>query len=104
MRISITVRPVSNWFVYIVRCADDSLYTGITTDIPRRIEEHNTSSRKAAASTWARRPVSLVYQENIQTRSLATKREYQIKQLSRKQKLELVGKSSAQLADLNRDR
>ena len=99
-RLSITVRSVNNWFVYIVRCSDGSLYTGITTDIDRRIHEHNTS-RKGSACTRARRPVSLVYRENVQTRSLATKREYQIKQLSRKEKLELANNDDALEAEIN---
>ena len=76
-------------FVYIVRCCDDSLYTGITTDIARRVEEHNTSPR-AARYTRARRPVQLVYAEKAVSLSSALKREATIKQLSRKGKLLLV--------------
>jgi putative endonuclease len=81
---------MNSWFVYIARCADDSLYTGITNNIIRRIDEHNNDNRTAAAYTRARRPVVLVYQESYQTRSQATKREYQIKQLSRKEKEALL--------------
>ena len=77
---------MNNWFVYIVRCADNSLYTGITKNIVRRIDEHNNSNRRASAYTRARRPVVLVHQESFQTRSQATKREYQIRLLSRKEK------------------
>ena len=90
LRISITVCLVNNWYVYIVRCADESLYTGITTDPERRVLEHNSDAHKGAACTRARRPVSLVYTENADSRSLAARREYQIKQLSRKEKLALV--------------
>ena len=78
------------WYVYILRCADDSLYTGITRDIRRRVEEHNSGEKTAAAYTRSRRPVDLVYQETCDTRSAATKREYTIKQLSRQQKEALI--------------
>jgi len=78
------------WFVYMVRCKDGSLYTGITTDIERRIIEHNTSNRLAAAYTRSRRPVVLVYKESYFDRSSALKREYAIKQLSSNDKLFLL--------------
>ena len=77
------------YFVYIVKCSDDTLYTGIATDIKRRVEEHN-SSDKGAKYTKVRRPVKLVYSEESQNRSSATKREMAIKKLSREKKLELV--------------
>jgi len=77
------------YHVYIVRCSDDTLYTGITTELTRRIDEHN-SSDKGAKYTKARRPVALVYQEEYSDRSLASKREYQIKKMSKKAKLELI--------------
>lgn len=79
------------YFVYIVRCADDTLYTGIATELERRIEEHN-SSGKGAKYTRTRRPVVLVYHESYETRSEASRREYQIKKrMSRKEKLLLIG-------------
>lgn len=81
---------MNNWFVYIVRCADDSLYTGITKDVDRRIQEHNEGDKLAAKYTRARRPVILVYQETCESRSVATKREIEIKQLSREEKEELL--------------
>ena len=77
---------MNDWFVYIVRCADDSLYTGITKDVDRRIHEHNSDNKLGAKYTKARRPVALVYQEACESRSTATKREYEIRQLSRKEK------------------
>ncbi len=77
---------MNDWFVYIVRCADDSLYTGITKDVDRRVREHNEGDKLAAKYTRARRPVVLVYQETCGSRSTATKREYEIRQLSRKDK------------------
>ena len=78
-----------SYFVYIVKCSDDTLYTGITTDINRRITEHN-SSAKGARYTKVRRPVSLVYEEACCDRSSALKREYAIKKLSRQEKLKLI--------------
>ena len=81
---------MNSWFVYMVRCADKSLYTGITNDIARRIDEHNHSKRATSAYTWVRRPVELVYQEITNSRSQASKREYQIKQLSKKEKEALL--------------
>lgn len=78
------------WSVYMVRCADDSLYTGIARDVARRIEEHNTDNLLAANYTRSRRPVTLVYSEAVATRSAAARREYQIKQLSRREKEALL--------------
>jgi len=83
------VTPISKWKIYVLKCADDSLYTGVATDLKRRISEHNTSD-KGAKYTKARRPVELVYWENRADRVDASKREYEIKQLSRKEKLELI--------------
>ena len=78
-----------SYFIYILRCSDDTLYTGITMDIERRIDEHN-SSAKGAKYTKIRRPVKLVYSETSEDRSSASKREYQIKKLTRSKKLELI--------------
>jgi putative endonuclease len=85
------------WNVYIVRCADGTLYTGVAMDVARRVGEHNSNKLLAANYTRARRPVTLVYSETAATRSAACKREYQIKQLSRQDKEALVaatGRSS----------
>ncbi len=73
------------WFVYIVRCADNSLYTGITRDTTRRVSEHN-SGKLGAKYIRARRPVTLVYQEESANRSEALKREAAIKKLSKAKK------------------
>ena len=81
---------MNDWFVYIVRCADDSLYTGITKDVDRRIQEHNEGDKLAAKYTRARRPVVLVHQETCESRSVATKREIEIKKLSREEKEEFL--------------
>lgn len=78
------------WFVYIIRCADNSLYTGITTDIERRIREHNSDNTIGAKYSRARRPTTLVYQENADSRSAALKREAVIKKLSKPEKETLV--------------
>jgi len=79
------------YFVYIVECADTTLYTGITTDLERRLSEHN-QSEKWAKYTRVRRPVTLVYSEKHASRSEACKREYAIKQLSREEKREMIQK------------
>lgn len=80
----------SNWYVYILECADQTLYTGVTTDPDRRLKEHNENDRLGAKYTRVRRPVELVYQEHSDNRSLACQREAAIKKLSRKAKLQLI--------------
>lgn len=77
------------WFVYICHCADNTYYTGITTDPERRLAEHN--SDKAAKYTRARQPVNMLYIEKAADRSQASKREYAIKKLSRLEKREMIG-------------
>lgn len=76
------------WYLYIAKCRDESLYTGITTDIPRRIKEHN--AKKGAFYTKNKLPVELVYQEIMANQSEARKREAAIKKLTRKDKLKLI--------------
>lgn len=78
------------WFVYILRCADNSLYTGITTDTSRRVQEHNQCNRLGARYTRARRPVALVWQESHPNRSSALKREAALKKLPRPAKEQLL--------------
>ncbi len=77
------------WCVYMVSCSDNSIYTGITTDIERRMQQHN-SDKGGARYTRSRRPVTLVYLEYTESRSKAAKREYRIKQLSVEQKRSLI--------------
>ena len=78
------------YYVYIVECADKTLYTGIATELERRVEEHN-NSEKGAKYTRVRRPVKLVYSEEYPDRSTASKREYEIKKkMNRVQKLALI--------------
>lgn len=78
-----------SWYVYMVRCADDSLYTGITTDVARRLDEHNGAVAGGARYTRARRPVVLVHSEAVEGRAAAASREAAIKKLSRPEKLAL---------------
>ena len=77
-------------FVYIVRCADGSLYTGYARDLKARVRVHNTG--RGAKYTASRRPVRLVYSEKFKTLSKALKREYALKQLRRNQKQALIGR------------
>jgi putative endonuclease len=77
------------WFVYVLRCADNTLYTGITTDTARRVQEHNAGAPLGARYTRSRRPVTLVHMESVASRALATRREQAIKKLDRRRKLEL---------------
>lgn len=79
---------MKSWTVYILRCGDGSLYTGITDDLPRRLQAHR--SGKGAKYTRGRGPLELVYQEACADRSAASKREWAIKHLSREEKLALV--------------
>ena len=76
------------WFVYIVRCADGSLYTGITKDVKRRCQQHNAGT--ASRYTRCRGPVSLVFQEPRPNQSSALKREAAIKAMTRKGKLAMI--------------
>jgi predicted GIY-YIG superfamily endonuclease len=72
------------WSVYLARCADGSFYTGITTDLERRVAEHNAGT--GAAYTRSRLPLKLVYSESAASRSCALRREYAIRRLSRREK------------------
>jgi putative endonuclease len=80
--------PNKKWYVYILKCADDTLYTGITTDVNRRLNEHNKGT--GAKYTKTRLPVVLMAVSEASDRSEASKEEYRIKQLTRKEKLLLI--------------
>ena len=80
---------IEKHYVYMLRCSDNSLYTGYSTDPIRRLSEHNSSSR-GAKYTRSRRPCKLVHIETYDTKLEALKREYQIKRLSKKDKESLV--------------
>lgn len=81
---------MAEWFVYILRCADDTLYTGITRDVERRVREHNADNRRGAAYTRGRRPVHVIYREACGSRSQATRREHQIRTMTRNDKEKLA--------------
>ena len=82
-------------YVYILKCKDNTLYTGYTNNIEKRLKTHNDG--KGAKYTKARRPCKLVYYEKYRSKSKALSREYQIKQLTRLQKLELIKKNKIDL-------
>ena len=77
------------YYVYILKCADKTLYTGITTDLKRRVSEHN-ENKLGAKYTSSRRPVKLAYSRKFKTRSAASKEEARIKKLERTEKLKLI--------------
>ena len=85
-------KPINKkpWFVYIAQCCDDTLYSGVATDVARRFHEHNYSGK--CRYTRSRKPVRLVYQEACPDQSSALKREAEIKSLGRKNKLELISR------------
>jgi putative endonuclease len=82
------VEALKNWSVYIIQCSDESLYTGITTDVGKRYQQH--ALQQGAKYFRARKPKKLVYIEIEHDRSSASKREYEIKQLSRADKMILI--------------
>ena len=89
--LSITWKIINNsmWYVYILKCCDGTFYTGVTKNLERRVQEHN-SSGLGAKYTRGRRPVKLVYSRKFKNRINASREEYRIKQLTRKEKLLLI--------------
>jgi putative endonuclease len=81
-------KPKSTWHLYILECADSSLYTGITTDVARRIKQHE--SGEGAKYTRGRAPLKLLYTKKFKSRSAASKRELEVKKMSREEKLDLI--------------
>ena len=81
------------YYLYILKCVDGTLYTGIAVDLERRIKEHNFSEL-GAKYTRSRRPVKLVYSKKFRNRSTASKEEIRVKSLSRKEKLEMIKKQN----------
>ena len=79
------------WYLYVVNCSDGTLYTGVTTNIDRRVHEHNTSKR-GAKYTKTRRPVKLLWSKEYASRSEAQSAEYEFKRLFHKQKLQIINK------------
>jgi putative endonuclease len=96
----IMTNTTKTWHTYILRCADNTLYTGITTDIYRRESEHN-GNKLGAKYTRARQPVKVVYQEAHKTRSEAAKREFAIKKLTKDNKELLILHSDAKQCGKN---
>ncbi|PCI62168.1 MAG: endonuclease [Gammaproteobacteria bacterium] len=80
----------STWFTYFLRCADNSLYAGVTTDLKRRLLEHNENNKLGAKYTRVRRPVNLVYAEINADRKTACQREYLLRNLKKVQKETLI--------------
>lgn len=77
------------WYMYVLECSDGTYYTGITTDVKRRLYEHNNTG-KAAKYVKSRRPVAVIYSTDFENRSAAAKAEYRFKRLTRKQKTEVI--------------
>lgn len=80
---------MDKWYVYIIKCSDNTLYTGITKDINKRIHEHNNDNKHGSKYTRPRRPVKLFYSEELSSRSEATKRELEIKKMGHEDKINL---------------
>ncbi|MDA8412936.1 MAG: GIY-YIG nuclease family protein [Desulfobacteraceae bacterium] len=88
-----------NWQVYIILCTDDTLYTGITTDLPRRFDQH--AAGRGAKYFRGRQPLQVVYQENGHTRSSAGRRELEIKALTRAEKITLISSGEIRVSDFS---
>ena len=87
---------MNSYLVYILMCNDKTLYTGISTDVERRLHEHNFTD-KGSKYVKARRPSRIVYVESFNSRSLALKREFKIKSMSRREKLSLISENKKTL-------
>ena len=79
-----------SWFVYIIETTSGKYYTGITTDVDRRFDEHKNDPKKGAKFFRSNTPKKVIHIENFENRSLASKREYEIKKMTKPQKIELV--------------
>jgi putative endonuclease len=86
-------RRPAKWFLYVLRCADDTFYTGVTNDLERRCRQHNAGS--ASRYTRGRTPVTLIYQQEFSSRGLAQRHEAHVKALSRRQKEVYIQKTVA---------
>lgn len=89
------------WWAYMLRCSDGSLYTGIATDVERRVSEHNAGT--GAKYTRSHRPVEAIWRERCDDKSAALKREAAIKRLTRAQKLQIAARGSAVCPTCNSD-
>ena len=84
------IKSSSFWYLYLVRCANGHLYTGVTTDVARRFSEHQSGSIKSAKYLRGKGPLTLMYQEQVGSHGDALRREIAVKKLSRSQKLALI--------------
>lgn len=84
------VSKMNDWHVYIIRCAGNTLYTGITTDVARRLQEHQGAKGKGAKYLKGKGPLSLVWQYQARDRSHASRIEYAIKQLGKAEKEQII--------------
>ena len=81
---------VQKWYLYIIRCADDSLYTGITLDLHRRFDEHSSNGPKCAKYLRGRQPLTMIYHTEFDDKSAALKAEIKVKKLTKAQKILLA--------------
>ena len=81
---------MSDWYLYLIRCRDNTLYTGISTDVDRRFAQHQGAGNMGSKYLKGRGPLSLVFQENLGSKSLALKEEARVKRMSKAKKEELV--------------
>ena len=88
-----------SWFVYLLQCSDGSFYTGVTTDLSRRVRQHNGEIVGGANYTRARRPVTLAWHEACENRSVAQQREHAVRRSSRVEKQRLIAESITVLDD-----
>ena len=90
---------MSDWYLYLIRCRDNTLYTGISTDVDRRFAQHRGAGNAGSKYLKGRRPLSLVFQENVGSKSLALKVERRVKRMSKARKERLI-KVSGYLAQI----
>ncbi|MDP7555654.1 MAG: GIY-YIG nuclease family protein [Nitrospinota bacterium] len=93
---------VNNWFLYLIRCKHGRLYTGITTDVERRFEEHKSSNKKGSKYLRGKAPLKLVMKKKIGSKSLALKIEAKVKKLS-KIKKELLVDGKIKIRDIKKN-
>jgi putative endonuclease len=92
---------MSDWYLYLIRCRDSTLYTGISTDVDRRLAQHQGEGNGGSRYLKGRGPLSLVFQEKLGSKSLALKVEHRVKRMSkaRKEKLIKVGRYTVQIVN-----
>ena len=93
-----TTNSVDSWYVYLLQCSDGSFYTGVTTDLKRRVRQHNGEIVGGANYTRARRPVALAWYEACEDRSVAQQREYSVRRSPRREK-QLLAATAALIKD-----